>query len=133
MIEDTVLDGLEYANRAWQLSLQASRNEKMSLAEKLHGYEMFSLNQMSKIVRLSPVTLSRVMRPNAGGGRFQPEALSTLMVLRRMYLLRDQPPLRLVMVALNTGTSLNCIAKLTGFPYSSLYERVTRERQTKGE
>lgn len=122
-LNDTMLRGLRDAERSWKLSILASHTVRVALARDLYKHQMFSLNQLAKICRTSVPTLSRRFRANAGGGRFEPEALAHLIAIRiRVIEGRDVSP-ELIRSAEEAGVSINTIATLTGASFSVLYKR----------
>jgi DNA-binding transcriptional ArsR family regulator len=120
-IRDTKLLGLKKAHEVWKLSALADRKERLRLAHELHRHEMFSLNQIAKIARLTVPTVSRHMKKNAEGGKFEPEVLSSLVYLRKLVIVNTHIPRSLVQTAAETGTSISTVARLTGASQTSLY------------
>lgn len=118
---DKLLRGLERAKEVWHLSAVADRKERMVMAHELHAFEMFSLNQLAKICRLSVPTVCRKLTKNATGGRFQPEVLSALVYIRKVVILGERLPNSIVRTAANSGTSVSTIARLTGASETTLY------------
>jgi hypothetical protein len=118
---DRLLRGLERAKDIWHLSAVADRKERMVLAHELHAFEMFSLNQLAKICRLSVPTVCRKLTKNATGGRFQPEVLSSLVFIRKTVILGERLPNSIVRTAASSGTSVSTIARLTGASETTLY------------
>ena len=124
-MSDERLLALKYAEICWKRTFYAEREAKLYYAEELHAYGIFSLNQLAKIVRLEPVALTRHgLKPNAGGGRFEPESLSMLVSLRKSKIEGNKLPVNLVATCMESGTSWSCAANLTGIPYSSYYNQM---------
>lgn len=121
MREDRRLRALETAQQAWKDTAWLGLDAKMELVRELYSYQMFSLTQLSKICRVSTATLSRKMRPNSGGGRFEPATLTSLIVLRKIILLGDPVDKLLLRVIVNGGTSISTAARLTGAAENTLY------------
>lgn len=119
---DKKLRALEEAKRIWRLSLKADRHERIELARDLHAHESFSLNQLAAICRTNVPAISRNMRPNSGGGKFSPETLDSLILLRKTVLTHEPISKYLVRITVEGGTSANTIAKLTGASDSVLYK-----------
>lgn len=119
--QDTRLNGLLRAKEIWHLSALADRKERLVMAHELHGYALFSLNQLAKITRLSVPTVARHMKKNATGGKFSPDVLSSLLYLRKLVVINNAIPTSLVQGAVATGTSVGVIARLTGASETSLY------------
>lgn len=111
------------ANRVWKLTYLATQPEKIELVKDIYKLRTFSLNQIAKICRLSPSTVSRRHPANSPGGRFEPESLTTLMVIRK--LVTDLEPIEshLVQMVVKAGTSVNEVARLTGAPASTMYNQ----------
>jgi hypothetical protein len=120
-VKDARLKHLMRAKEVWITSALADRRERMVMAHELHGFEMFSLNQLAKICRLTVPTVSRHMKKNAVGGKFQPEVLSSLIYLRKLVIINTQVPASFVKQAVETGTSVGVIARLSGASESTLY------------
>lgn len=119
--QDTRLAGLLRAKELWHLSALADRKERLLMAHELHSYALFSLNQLAKITRLSVPTVARHMKKNAIGGKFSPDVLSSLLYLRKLVVINNPIPTSLVVGAVETGTSVGVIARLTGASETSLY------------
>jgi len=120
-MKDERLKNLMRAKEVWITSALADRRERMLMAHELHAFEMFSLNQLAKICRLTVPTVSRHMKKNAVGGKFQPEVLNSLIYLRRLVIINSHIPASFVKGAVETGTSVGVVARLTGASESSLY------------
>lgn len=119
--QDRLLRGLERAKDIWHLTAVADRKERMVLAHELHAFEMFSLNQIAKICRVSVPTVCRKLTKNATGGRFQPEVLSSLVYIRKVVILGERLPNSIIRTAVSSGTSVSTIARLTGASETTLY------------
>lgn len=120
-INDSKLRLLTRAKEVWRLAAMADRNSRLLMAHELHAYAAFSLNQLAKICRLSVPTVARHMSKNAEGGRFEPEVLSSLVYLRKLVIIEEFIPQSFVRSAVETGTSVPVIARLTGAAETSLY------------
>lgn len=120
-VQDRMLNGLTRAKDIWHLSALADRKQRLLMAHELHGYGLFSLNQLAKICRISVPTVARHMKKNAVGGKFQPEVLSSLVYLRKLVIINSFVPTSFVTSAVETGTSVSTIARLTGASETSLY------------
>lgn len=118
---DRLLRGLDRAKHIWHLSAHADRKERMVMAHELHAFEMFSLNQLAKICRLSVPTVCRKLTKNATGGRFQPEVLSSLVYIRKVVIMGERLPTSIIRTAASSGTSVSTIARLTGASETTLY------------
>jgi len=68
-----------------------------------------------------------VLKSNAKGGRFEPEALSCLIQMRKCVVdgTRVQPSL--LRLTLEGGVSFSCAVTLTGISYSSYYPEIPRQ------
>jgi hypothetical protein len=120
-MKDKRLKQLQRAKEVWITSALADRRERMVMAHELHGFELFSLNQLAKICRLTVPTVARHMKKNAIGGKFQPEVLSSVIYLRKLVIINTQVPASFVKQAVETGTSVGVIARLSGASESTLY------------
>lgn len=121
LVKDERLKALTRAKDIWILAALADRKERLVLAHELHAYELFSLNQLAKICRLTVPTVSRHMKKNAVGGKFQPEVLNSLIYLRKLVVINNHIPANFVKSAVRTGTSVGVIARLSGAAETSLY------------
>ena len=124
-IRDAKLLGLKKAAECWRLSALADRKERLRMAHELHRHEMFSLNQLAKICRLNVPTVARHMRKNSPGGKFEPEVLSSLVYLRKLVIINTHIPASFIRSAVETGTTVSTIARLTGASQTSLYLKAT--------
>lgn len=120
-LNDNKLQGLMKAKENWHLSALADRKEKLLMAQELHRYELFSLNQIAKICRLTVPTVARHMKKNAIGGRFLPEVLNSMVYLRKLVIIQAHIPTSLIRGMVDGGTSVSTIARLTGASQTSLY------------
>lgn len=119
---DLYLGALEEAARAWANSMYASPAERIQMAKDLHQYKLFSLNQLAKIVRLTPAGVSRHCKKHDNtGGRFQPEALAVLIYLRKNYVKDGTVNTNLVQAAVEAGCSASGLSKLVGINYPRIY------------
>lgn len=112
------------ANRVWKAAFMATPAERLDMAREVHRLRAFSLNQVAKICRLSPSTVARKLRANAPGGRFEPESLTTLMVIRKLVTDQEKIDNHLIHMVVETGTSINTIHRLTGAHAGTMYEQV---------
>lgn len=120
-LPDKLLVSLLKAKDIWHLSALAGRKDRLIMAHELHGHALFSLNQLAKICRLAVPTVSRHMKKNAMGGKFEPEVLSSVIYLRKLVIIQEHIPSSLVRAAVATGTSVPVIARLSGAAESGLY------------
>ena len=134
-MEDRLLSGLRLANKYWMESRNADKELKLAMARELHGLGMFSLNQLAKIVRINVKYVAAVLKKNATGGKFEPEALTALIAMRQQRLAKERINPALLRVVLGSGTSFSCAVVLTGISYSSYYKDVPKEyrREDSGE
>ena len=125
-MEDRNLAGLRLAKQYWMDSRNADRDLKLEMARELHAFELFSLNQLAKIVRINVKFVAAKLKKNAPGGKFEPEVLSTLVAIRQIQLQRgergERVPKSLLRIALDNGTSFSCVVSLTGISYGSYYK-----------
>lgn len=120
-LKDDRLRALEKAAKTWKLSYYGNRKERLAYARELHAERLFSLTQLAKICRLSVPTVARAMKKNAPGGRFSPEALSSLTYIRKVVIAGEKTPMNLVRSLTEGGTSISTIARLTGAPETQMY------------
>lgn len=129
-MEDRNLAGLRLAKQYWMDSRNADRKLKLDMARELHGFELFSLNQLAKIVRINVKFIAASLKKNATGGKFEPEVLSTLVAIRQIQLTRgERVPKSLLRIALDSDTSFSCVVRLTGISYGSYYKDVPKEHR----
>lgn len=126
-VEDRQLAGLRMAHKYWLESRSATNTIKREFAHDLHGYELFSLNQLAKIVRVNVKFIALSMKSNSKGGRFEPEALSTLVQIRKNEVEGIRTAPSLLRLALEAGCSFTCIVTLTGIKYSSYYREIPKK------
>lgn len=126
-MEDRQLAGLQLAHRYWLESRNADNTIKRAFARELHGFEMFSLNQLAKIVRMNVKYIALELKSNSGGGRFEPEALTALISIRKNELSGTRTQPSLLRLCLEGGCSFTCIVTLTGIKYSSYYIEVPKK------
>lgn len=112
-IEDKHLRHLVLADKFWKVSALAEKSHKLELAAELDSYGLMSLNQIGKVVRLAPGTLARVLpKKPRKGGRFQPESLRALTLLRRQRLSGAPLSASVKETAIEAGTSASAAARL---------------------
>jgi hypothetical protein len=126
-VEDRQLAALKLAQKYWMESRNADRKLKVQMARELHGFELFSLNQLAKIVRTNVKVIAGVLEKNAKGGRFTAETLSSLIIMRQQLLANKRVSPMLLRLALQAGTSFSCIVSLTGLSYGAYYRDIPRE------
>jgi hypothetical protein len=121
-VEDKHLEALTQAEFYWRKSFYEGRLTKLAYAEDLHRYGVFSLTQIAKCVRMHTAELGRYgLTRNGKGGRFEPEALSALIQLRKQKLRDETVSNAMVKTAIDSGTSWACISYLCGIAYSNYY------------
>lgn len=121
-MEDKRLEALTQAEFYWRKSFYEGRMTKLAYAEDLHKYQLFSISQLSKIVRMHAAELSRYgLAKNGRGGRFEPESLSNLIHLRKQKLKDEVVAVSMIKGCVEAGTSWSCVSYLTGISYSSYY------------
>lgn len=126
-MEDRNLAGLRLAKQYWMDSRNADKELKLTMARELHSFSMFSLNQLAKIVRVNVKYVAFKLTANAKGGRFEPEALTSLIAMRQQQIQRERITPALLRIVLGSGTSFSCAVVLTGISYSSYYKDVPKE------
>ena len=125
-MEDRQLAGLRLAKQYWMDSRNADRELKLEMARELHTFELFSLNQIAKILRINVKYIAAELRKNAVGGKFEPEALSSLIIMRQMQLNNQRIQPSLLRLVLDTGTTFSCTVALTGISYGSYYRDIPK-------
>lgn len=122
-MEDRQMAGLRLAKQYWMDSRNADKALKLAMARELHSFAMFSLNQLAKIVRVNVKFVAACLRKNATGGKFEPEALTTLIAIRQIQLTKGERVSKsLLRIALDADTSFSCVVSLTGISYGSYYK-----------
>lgn len=119
---------LERAHRIWTMSIVAGHKEKLAFAEELNAHGMFSIRQLAKIVRLSHGALSQHITKQSRGGRFNPESLTALVILRKLVLNGEKLPINMVSAVVKGGTSVSTLAYLVGANHTTLYVRLKENR-----
>lgn len=122
LLEDSRFRAMWEADRVWKSSFMLNSTERILYLRDLHRHEMFSLSQLAKICRVSSSTVSRKFPKNAPGGRFDPQTLKPLMMLRRAVLSGEQLQRYLISQVVDSGTSVGTIARLTGASATNLYK-----------
>ena len=107
-MEDRNLAALKLAKQYWLEARNADTKHKLQLAADLHQFELFSLNQLAKIVRINIKYVAGVLKSNAKGGRFEPEALSSLIAMRNCVLNNTRVQPSLLRLTLEAGVSYSC-------------------------
>ena len=113
-ITDPLLRRLVLASKVWRLSAVTPRKERLAMVEDLDDGSL-SLNNLSKLVRVSPGALSRhLSKREREGGRFAPESISSLRYLRMQAI--QELPLSVPQIrsAVEAGTSAPMVARLVG-------------------
>ena len=126
-MEDRLLSGLRLAQKYWMESRNADNTLKLEMARELHSHEIFSLNQLAKIVRSNTKLIAGALKKNAKGGKFEPEALTSLIAMRQQQMQKERITPALLRIVLGAGTSYSCAVSLTGISYSSYYKDVPKE------
>lgn len=123
-MEDQKLEALTQAEFYWRKAFYADNLTKLAYAQDLDKYQLFSASQLAKIVRThTPTLLREGILGSQRGGRFEPETLSTLILLRKLRSEGKNIPVNLIETALHGGTSWSCASYLTGIAYSSYYNK----------
>lgn len=123
LLKDPKYAALYEARRLWRITHIANHQERLRYAAELWEHRSYSLRQISKVCRISSATLARNnLRANAGGGRFEPESLTTLMIIRKLVLTKQKVPTYMIQQAVESGTSINAVAKLTGAAGGTMYK-----------
>ena len=125
-MEDRQLAGLRLAKQYWMDARIAPKDIKLEFAKELHTFNLFSLNQIAKIVRINVKYVAAILKKNAVGGKFEPEALSSLIIMRQMQLSGQRIQPSLLRLVLDTGTTFSCTVALTGISYGSYYRDVPK-------
>lgn len=126
-MEDRQLAGLRLAHKYWLEARNADHQIKREFARELHTFELFSLNQLAKIVRMNVKWVATDLKSNSKGGRFEPEALTALISMRKSVTEDVRVAPSLLRLTLEAGCSYSCVVTLTGIKYSSYYREVPRK------
>ena len=123
MNRDIYIEAMEFAQEAWRDSAFLSTTQKIALGAQLNRYRVFSTMQIAKLVRIShPSALKYGYGRNIPGGRFEPQALSSLTILRKQYKVGPQEVSKpLVRLCFDSGCSYGVIRRLTGIPITTLH------------
>lgn len=123
MSNDIYIEAMEFAQDAWRDSAFLGTSQKLALGAQLNRYRVFSTMQIAKLVRIShPSAFKYRYGKDIPGGRFEPEALSSLTILRKQYKVGpEQVSKPLVRLCLDSGCSYGVIRHLTGIPVHTLH------------
>lgn len=92
------------------------KQARIDAAIELGGYGIFSGRHISTFTGLDPVTVSKLVpNPERNGGRLSPDAIPTIIEIIRAHA-RSEVDRNLLRKAVEQGTSVNFLAKLTGIP-----------------
>lgn len=120
LMKDPKFLALHEANKVWRDTFMLNSKERIAHLPDMHRHELFSLNQLAKICRVSAATASRKLKANSGGGRFEPEALTSLMIIRRCAISGETVRQYMLEQIVETGTSLGEVARLTGVSLTNI-------------
>jgi hypothetical protein len=124
-ILDARLRGLTLASRFWKMTLVSTKQERIAFAHELDQYGLFSLTQLAKITRTHKQTLAKVLgAKKRGGGRFEPEALTALVMLRKQVIARETLSKSMLEKLAHEGTSVSCACRLIGVTATQWYARI---------
>ena len=121
-IEDRHLRFLTLADKIWKSSDFMERRHKYEFAEELDSFDLMSLQQLAKVTRTTvPSLVNRLPKRPRRGGRFAPETLRSLVVLRRQYVAGQTLSPSVVESVMQEGTSGTAAARLIGSSTWSFY------------
>lgn len=114
---------LSYMEDAWTWSANDSYNNKYEYASMLAEQGGIPLVHIAKCVGVTVTALKRQNITPLGdkpvGGKFHPEAISTLRALERSYTLNEDPSLPLLRIA-RRSCSYGVISNYTGYSETKL-------------
>lgn len=113
---------LDLMNEVYTETPSCSWEERYTYAEMLSGTNQLTMVHISKLVCLTTTSLKRreiEVKGKPRGGRFHPEAITTLRALAKQYSLDTRVSRQLVRIA-NQSCSLGVIAYYTGIPETRL-------------
>lgn len=120
---------IEQALVAWRrVRDENDRQPQVDDAIALGETGVFSNRNISHITGLSPEFVAELTRKkDKSGGRLNPEALPYIYDLYLAKLRSGVVDWSKVLVTLDQGVSVRVLAKLTGIPYSSIYNWVPKK------
>lgn len=110
------LEALKRARDTYASRETMSRESKVDAAVALGRFGIFSGRHIAKFTGLDPVLVSTLVpNPERNGGRLAPEAIPTIIEIIHAHT-RSELDRNLMRKAVEQGTSVNFLAKLTGIP-----------------
>jgi hypothetical protein len=110
------LEALKEARDTYARRDNMSRESKLDAAVALGRYGIFSGRHIAKFTGLDPVVVSKLVpNPERNGGRLSPEAIPTIIEIIHTHN-ASEIDRNLLKKAVEQGTSVNFLAKLTGIP-----------------
>lgn len=110
------LAALKRAHDIHEHKAEMSRETRIDAAVELGNFGIFSGRHISTFTGLDPVLVSKLVpNPDRNGGRLTPEAIPTIIDIIHAHN-RSEIDRNLLRKAVEKGTSVNFLAKLTGIP-----------------
>lgn len=106
----------------WEVSHLLPLHARLGHVKELSYYDLFSVTQLAKISRTDTKTIRKHMNvAPIPGGRFHPEALSTLQILEEQVSLEAEVSRPLIRLCVQSGCSGTTIGRLIGLSYGKIY------------
>lgn len=110
------LEALKQARDIHARRSELSKESKLDAAVALGKFGIFSGRHIAAFTGLDPVTVSKLVpNPERNGGRLSPAAIPTIIDIIHAQA-RSEVDRNLLRRAVELGTSVNFLAKLTGIP-----------------
>lgn len=110
------LEALKQALRTYECRVTMSKDQKAAAAVTLGKFGIFSGRHIAQFTGLDPVLVSKLVpNPERNGGRLSPEAIPTIIDIIHAHT-RSEVDRNMLRQAVELGTSVNFLAKLTGIP-----------------
>jgi hypothetical protein len=114
------LEALKEARDTYARRENLDRQQKVDAAVSLGEWGIFSGRHIAQFTALDPATVNKLIsNPDRNGGRLSPEAIPTIIEIIFMRQ-RSEIDTKLVRKAVEQGTSVNFLAKLTGTPQRTM-------------
>lgn len=118
-------EALQEAADLWEVSHLLPMSARLGHLKRLSEYDVFPIAHLAQIARTDPKTVRKHLSvPVLKGGRFHPEALSTLQILEEQVRLEEKVSKQLIELCVMAGCSGTTIGKLIGWNYGKVYRKL---------
>lgn len=121
-MREVMVEALEAAKSAWEECVHMSNKSRLETARHLNRHGVFGAPQLAAITHMHETTMRNYgLGKGVRGGRFNPSACSTLILLGKQFMLNEEINVALMRLAVESGCSCSTIAYYTGIPEGRLY------------